>query len=653
MTENTDPRPEPLDLASRDRVAARREELLRLFPEVATEGGRIDFERLKLALGEQVDVGRERYGLNWPGKAEAFRATQRPSLATLRPCPEESVDFDTTQNLIIEGDNLEVLKLLEKSYLGKVKMIYIDPPYNTGNDFIYPDNYAESLQTYLEYTGQVDSERRRFGTNTEAEGRFHSRWLSMMYPRLVIARNLLREDGVIMVSIDDNEMRNILCVMDEVFGEANRCGVFVWEKKRKPSFLSAQMGSVTEYVVAYARARDHAGAFVHGKVEDGKMYPFNNAGNAVTTLVFPANSVRFGFEVGSFEPQDMSKDNIRAELLDPVSVRGWRNEGAFRMRGEWRYSQERLDAFCAAGEEIVIRRAPFRPNYVNRSDRDKKMSNLFTAKGMGCATYEDATEEMRELFGLDVMEYPKPEGLIRILLGAVLQPGDLALDFFAGSGTTAAAVMGLNDGDQGARRFILIQLPEPTRTRREDGSYLDSEAWRAGYSTIAEITKERVRRVIGKMKSQALGALGAEEECSAATGFRVFKLDASGFKPWQAGQSKDAPGLQRQIEDDLDNVLPDRTELDLLYEILLKDGLELTTPIQVLDLCGFRVHSIGEGTLLLCLQEELSLDLVRAMADLKPQRVVCLDRGFAGNDQLKVNAAKIFQTCGVEKFKTV
>lgn len=244
--------PETLDLTSHDAVDPRRQDVLRLFPDVRTEGGKINFDRLRLALGDMVDTGRERYGMTWPGKADCYRAIQTPSLGTLRPCPEESVNFDTTENLIIEGDNLEVLKLLQKSYLGKVKMIYIDPPYNTGNDFIYPDNFSESLQTYLEYTGQVDAEGRKFGTNTETDGRFHSKWMNMMYPRLYLARNLLREDGVIFVSIDDGEIENLIRLCDEIFGEENRVGVITWKNvtDNNPTLITPD----SEFIVCYARA---------------------------------------------------------------------------------------------------------------------------------------------------------------------------------------------------------------------------------------------------------------------------------------------------------------------------------------------------------------------------------------------------------------
>jgi adenine-specific DNA-methyltransferase len=251
MTDDKSNEPEKLDLRSAGPAATRREELARLFPEARTEGGKIDFDQLKRALGETVDAGRERYGLIWPGRAECFKTIQAPSGATLRPAPEESVNFDTTENMIIEGDNLEVLKLLQKSYLGKVKLIYIDPPYNTGNDFIYPDNYAESLQTYLEYTGQVDSEGRKFGTNTDTDGRFHSKWLNMMYPRIYLARNLLREDGVIFVSCDDNEMCNLRALMNEIFGEENFVANCIWQKRYSRENRGA-IGDAHDYITVYA-----------------------------------------------------------------------------------------------------------------------------------------------------------------------------------------------------------------------------------------------------------------------------------------------------------------------------------------------------------------------------------------------------------------
>ena len=258
--------PEKLDLRSQDIAEDKRQEILRLFPEVRTEGGKLDFERLKLVLGEAVDVGKERYGMNWPGKAECFKIIQAPSLGTLRPCLEESVNFDTTENLMIEGDNLEVLKVLQKSYLGKIKMIYIDPPYNTGNEFIYPDHYAESLQTYLEYTGQVDAEGRKFGTNTEADGRFHSKWMNMIYPRLYMARNLLREDGVIFISIDDGELPGLRLIANDVFGEENFIACFIWKSRQNKDNRTVTGASIDhEYILCYGNS-------IRGAARDRSQY---------------------------------------------------------------------------------------------------------------------------------------------------------------------------------------------------------------------------------------------------------------------------------------------------------------------------------------------------------------------------------------------
>ncbi len=621
--------PDKLDLSSARPADEAVQELLRLFPAIRTELNKIDFDRLRLALGEAVDIGKERYGMNWPGKADCFKAIQTPSLGTLRPCPEESVNFDTTENLIIEGDNLEVLKLLQKSYLGKVKMIYIDPPYNTGNDFIYPDNYTETLQTYLEYTGQANSEGKKFGTNLETDGRFHSKWLSMMYPRLFLGRNLLRDDGLLFVSIDDNEIRNLRTICDELFGEENYCGTFVWEKKKKPSFLNANLGIVTEYVVAYSRNRGASPAFIGGKVEQGKMYPFNNTGNPLSILKFPPGTVRFGCRDGNFQPQDMSEGSIHTELLDPLTIRDGKNVEAFRLRGEWRYSQARVDEFVREGAEIVIRKIPFRPNLVNQGDRDKKMSNLLTTKGSGTPTYEDATEELRELFGRDVIEYPKPVGLLETLIGAVTSGQDIVLDYFAGSGTTGHAVLNLNKRDKSARQFLLIQLPEPI----EIGEY----------ATLTELTKERIRRAIKKLQAEDVGRLKLGDDESQVYGFRVFKLAESNFRPWETGVPHDTNALERQLDLSVRHIRQDRSEQDILYEILLKSGYPLTTPVETITIADKAVHSVAGGQLLICLERKLTLELIRAMAGRNPERVVCLDEGFAGNDQLKTNAAHIFE----------
>jgi adenine-specific DNA-methyltransferase len=318
--------PEKLDLHSHDIAEDKRQALLRLFPEIRTEGGEIDFERLKLALGETVDVGKERYGMHWPGKADCFKTLQMPSLGTLRPCPEESVNFDTTENLIIEGDNLEVLKLLQKSYLGKVKMIYIDPPYNTGNDFIYPDDYSESLQTYLEYTGQVDAEGKKFSTNAETDGRFHSKWLNMMYPRLYLARNLLREDGVLLVSIDDNEVENLRKACNEVFGEENSIACVIWQKVYAPKSSAMHFSEDHDYIVIYAR---------HAEIWRPELLPRTEDQDAVYKN--PDNDPR-----GPWRPNNLAARNYYSKGTYSIKCPGGRFIEGPPKGSYWRVSEEKF-----------------------------------------------------------------------------------------------------------------------------------------------------------------------------------------------------------------------------------------------------------------------------------------------------------------------
>jgi adenine-specific DNA-methyltransferase len=612
--------PEPFDLRSLDLAEARRQELLRLFPEIRTEGGKLDFERLKLALGEAVDVGKERYGMNWPGKADCFKVIQAPSLATLRPCPEESVNFATSENLIIEGDNLEVLKLLQKSYLGKVKLIYIDPPYNTGNDFIYPDNYGESMQTYLEYTGQVDAEGRKFGTNSDTDGRFHSKWLNMMYPRLYLARNLLRDDGVIFISIDDNEVDNLRKLGNEIFGEENFLASIVWEKVHTRKNSSKYFSTSHDYVLAYARAKDTWDRLLLPR--EGESAYRNPDGDPK----------------GPWKPDPVSAHNPYSadyEIVKPNGVRLKPPEGRYWAFSEatWRGKVERNEVIWGPGASH-----PMIKRYLSEVQEGLVPVTLFTRQFAGDTA--QAKAELDALLGVDgVMEYPKPSKLIRRLLQISTRPDDIVLDFFAGSGTTAHAVLDLNQQDGGNRKFILVQLPEPTD--------------RADYPTIAEITKERVRRVIQKLNDEDAGKLPLNEGQPQDRGFRVFKLAESNFTPWNAAVAHDAQALAQQLELHIDHIRDGRTVEDLLYEILLKSGFPLTTPVETLTLAGTPVCRVAGGALLLCLEQGLTLELIRAMAEQKPERVVCLDEGFAGNDQLKANAVQIFKTKGVTSFKTV
>ena len=499
------------------------QKLKQLFPEVFTES-KIDFEKLKQVLGEYVEDSNERYNFTWNGKGRALRLSQTPSLGTLRPCKEESKDWDTTQNLYIEGDNLEVLKLLQKSYYGKVKMIYIDPPYNTGKDFVYKDDFHDSLENYKRITGQVDGNGNPISTNTETSGRYHTDWLNMMYPRLRLARNLLRDDGVIFISIDDNELFNLKKICDEIFGEDNYVTEFAWEKKKKPSFLHRNVGKLNDYILCYVKNALTSKAFSVETTTEGKKYPFNNAGNGLTTLTFPAGSVKFNMPDGVVQPQDMSEGAIITRLLDTVHISNGRNSNSFRLEGEWRYSQTKLNEIVANSEEIIISKIPFRPNHVKKGGEVKKMKNVLSPVHYQMETNEDATQQLVDLFGVALFDNPKPVKLLKYLIRAVTYDTSDAviLDFFSGSATTAHAVMQLNAEDGGNRKFIMVQLPEPTDEK--------SEAYKAGYKNICEIGKERIRRAGEKIKEENKDKEGIE---NLDVGFKVFKLDTSNIRKWQ------------------------------------------------------------------------------------------------------------------------
>jgi len=618
--------PEKLDLRSHDIVADKRAELLRLFPEVRTEGDKIDFDKLRLALGEAVDVGRERFGLTWPGKAACFKAIQTLSLGTLRPAPEESVNFDTTENLIIEGDNLEVLKLLQKSYLGKVKMIYIDPPYNTGNDFIYPDDYSESLRTYLEYTGQVDAEGKRFSTNTDTDGRFHSKWLNMMYPRLYLARNLLREDGVIFISCDDNEVHHLRSLMNEVFGEENFLATIIWEKVHTRKNSSKYFSVSHDYILAYSRQKESWDRVLLPR-EDLRAYQN------------PDNDPKGPWKLDPVTAHNPYSANY--VIVKPNGVRLSPPPGRY-----WAFSEQTwLEK--VRNNEVVWNEGdsyPMIKRYLSEVQEGLVPVTLFTRKFAGDTA--SAKRELDELIGSPgVMEYPKPSTLILRLLQISTRSSDIILDFFAGSGTTAHAVLELNKQDGGNRKFILVQLPEPVDP--------ESPAGKAGFKTIADICKERVRRVIRKLDEQDAGQLDLEGGRKQDRGFRVFKLAESNFKVWDADAAKDAESLARQLELHVDHMREGRSEQDILFELLLKSGFPLTTPVETRTLAGKTVYRVADGAMLICLERELTLEAIRAMAAEKPARVVCLDAGFAGNDQLKANAVQTFKTAGVAKFQTV
>jgi adenine-specific DNA-methyltransferase len=637
--------PEKLDLKSMDLAADKQAELLRLFPEIRTEGGKIDFDRLKLALGKTVDVGRERYGLTWPGKADCFKTIQAPSLGTLRPARDESVNFDTTENLIIEGDNLEVLKLLQKSYLGKVKMIYIDPPYNTGNDFIYPDNFGENLQTYLEYTGQIDSEGRKFGTNTETDGRFHSKWLNMMYPRLYLARNLLAPNGVIFVSVDDSEAMGLKQLMNEIFGEENfNSQIIVQSNKRGQTYKD--IAKQHEYIFMFS-VSEELEIFELDKV-DGAL-PFTDSRGSYDLWELRNRNPKFGrhnrpnlffpIYVCPQETDESGYARISVEQKSGfvIEVLPRNSEGGDSC---WRWAKDTVKSGAIGWPCPDLCARQTRDGKWNIYERSRK--NTTKAKSMWTENdviSEQGTVELGVLGLAGHFDHPKPIGLIKKCLQIGLGKDEIVLDFFAGSGTTAHAVMELNGQDAGKRRFVLVQLPEPTDT--------------AEFKTIADVTKERVRRAAKGIDKDQSAKLDLSNAGNQDRGFRVFKLDQSNFLGWDAGASADAEALGKQLDLSIDHVRQGRSEDDLLYELLLKSGFPLTTHVEKLTLASKSVFSIGGGVFLICLERELTTEVIKAMAEMKPSRVVCLDDGFRGNDQLKTNAVLTFKAKGVAKFQTV
>lgn len=650
---------EKLDLTSMDIKEQQIEKLKELFPEAFTEGNKIDWDRLRRTLGEQIDAGKERYGMNWPGKADCFRTIQQPSIATLVPAREESVDFDTTQNLFIEGDNLEALKLLQKSYLGKVKVICMDPPYNTGSDFIYPDNYAESLDTYLAYTGQVDSEGRKFATNTEIDGRFHSKWLNMMYPRLFLAKNLLREDGVIFVHIDDNEVHNLRMLLNEIFGEENILAQFVW--RTDGNFDNqAKVKNCHEYIVAYCK---NLNFFSHPPVIDpsvdssSKLYkeeirntivkngPANPVSKIVLPVGFPAD-----FEKGRIEKRDYAWPRYLNEAI--VEDNKLKNETT--IESGWSSKDLALEFIKGGlqpildgkGQETVFVITKTGALEVIKKRKENHSHVISVLTNLGNTQTTSATLKKENIH----FDYPKPIQLEKYLLSMNEGEEFVALDLFGGSGTIGQAVLELNSQKSNTSpkriKFIVVQLPVPCD--------VESPSYKVGCKSIADVAKERIRRVIQKIKKEHSENpdMFKGDISKLDLGFKVFKLSKSNFNIWDANVEKTPEAIGRQLELHINHISAEASQEAILYELLLKSGLNLTTPIEQLALEGKTVFSIAEGGLLICLDKHLTNEVIKAMAERKPSRVICLDEGFQDNDQLKTNAVQIMKSKDVV-FRTV
>jgi len=598
------------------------EQLKQLFPNVFSEG-KIDFEALKSELGEFTDTDNERYQFTWNGKEQAKRIATTPTLGTLRPASEESVNWDTTENIYIEGDNLEVLKLLQKSYFGKVKMIYIDPPYNTGKDFVYKDDFKDNLANYQRLTGQKDDKGNPLTTNTDSSGRYHSNWLNMMYPRLKLARNLLKDDGVIFISIDDNEIHNLRKICDEVFGEMNFIAEIIWKKRSTPP-NDRIIGAQHEYILAFAKSENKALNLRTRTPEQLARYknPDNHPKGPWMAGDLMAN-VKGGRYVNS----------LNYPIINPQTNK----EHYPSSNGNWRFNQERMKELINNNEIYFGENGDGRPK-LKRFLSEVKSGITWTTLWDFAPLNTIASSEMTEIFGnLTTFENPKPTGLIKYLIEAGLKNDEVVLDFFSGSATTADAIIQLNTKDDGKRKFILVQIPEQTPQK--------SEAYKAGYETIAEIGKERIRRAAKKIKEE-------HPDTQADLGFKVFKLDTSNIKKWQPNLDD----LETDLLSAVDNILPDRTSQDLLFEVLIKYGLPLTLPIEQINIQNngqtYQAWNVANNALIACFDENLTIEAVQAIAALStPEnpvlRVVFRDTSFQ-NDITKTNSIQRLKQAGIE-----
>jgi len=588
--------------------------LLKILPEVFTEG-KIDTEKLKLAIGEDLNILDERYVLNWAGKSEAFKALQTPTTATLVPDKSESVNFDTTENIFIEGENLEVLKILQKSYYGKIKMIEIDPPYNTGSDsFIYPDRFSESKDDYLKRIGDKDEEgfllkEGLFRKNSKDSGHYHSNWLSMMYPRLFLARNLLRDDGVIFVHIDDNEVHNLRMIMNEVFGEENFLGIIVWKKKTNGNNMGF-IPPVHDYIVVFSKIASESCLLgfplTQEYIDNNFSNPDNDKRGLWTTSDLSANHKGPYFPITN--PQT-------GAIFYPPEGRYW----VFNQKEvEKRIKEERI-IFGKSGSSRPVQKIFLS----EKKSLRRKAESWWDKHGMN----EDGTAEIGELLGTKVFVHSKPILTIKQLCNIATDNEDIILDFFSGSATTAHAVLDLNKQDNGNRKFILVQLPEKCSE--------DSEAFKSGYKTIADIGKERIRRVIKKLNESDEGKLDLTNGNKQDRGFKSFKLRPSNFKIWRT--TIDSPEeLAKQVDAFVDPTKEGTTEEKMLYELLLKTGRDLNSSVEKC-ICGKADYYVVNGGEMVVVLSNINDALIKEIITKKPQKVIALDKLFEGNDQMKTN----------------
>lgn len=619
-------------------------QLSELAPEAIADG-KIDVEKLKELLdGDAADDGTERFGLFWPGKKRALRAAQEPTTATLRPDIENSKDWDTTKNVFIEGDNLEVLKILQKHYHAKVKMFYIDPPYNTGKDFVYPDNYKEGLDTYLEWTRQVNEEGRKVSSNSETEGRFHSNWLNMMYPRLKLARNLLTDDGVIFISIDDHEQENLKRICNEIFGERNFVVQIVWTNKEGGgSSDSKTFKRKHEYILVFARNIELLD--IHG-------LPVSNESRYTMTDEYESTRGKFYTQkLGMGTIQYSQSLDYPIQTPDGATVLPADNNGG--RRACWRWSEQKFK-WGIENDYIVFRKnkdgiwivytkqylnADNQGNIIDRTQRPSSVIDSFSTT--------QASKGMQKIFdGVDYFDYTKPVDLLKQLISIGSDPDSTILDFFSGSGTTAHAVMQLNAEDHGTRKHIQVQLPEPTDE--------ESVAYKEGFRNISEIARERIRRAGKRIKSDN-SAIMAERVTPLDLGFRSYKLIDTNFSKWRLSSDIETGDLEQHLLDLRDSRSDGSgTQDDLLTEILVKQGFSLSEDTLAANIDGLDVRMVHDADneiavlAYLDVSTKPSLDQLRALADESPTRIIVLEDAFQGDDDLKTNLAQICKSRSIE-----
>ena len=646
-----------LDLTSADGVQLNLDALYQIVPSCFTEARDpktgelkrvVNFDALRQLLGDDaVDESRETYEFRWVGKDAAKAEAARAIDKTLRPVVEDSVDWDNTKNLYIEGDNLEVLKLLQRSYMGKVKMIYIDPPYNTGNDFVYHDDFAMSSDEYDEASGAVDELGNRYVKNAETSGRFHSDWCNMIYPRLMVARSLLSEDGVIFISIDDNEVTNLKMICDEVFGESNFIDIFNWAKTETPENLSKKSKQIIEYILCYQKVQVSDVKFKGIKKISVSSNGLLNQPNKFKPLVFPANVVKTAINDGIIKAGSYGTDSYDVNLLEDTEVKGGLFVKPVILEAKFKWSQENLEAEIKRGTKIRIQTMKFSPSYEKQEYDAEVPANLINSK-VGVHTNEVAGTYQESLFGEKVFNFPKPNSLIEYLFGFNEDEKEpmIVMDFFSGSATTADAVMRLNSKRSNNKyRYILVQLQENLHDSLKNASTQSAKQIIQNAINLCDnhnqpcnlctVAKERIRRAAVKIKEES--PLTTQ---NLDTGFRVFRLDDSNFNPGV----KAAPNEYDQEMLDLfaDNIKSDRTDLDLLFGSILAWGLQLDLPMTTEEVDGCKIYTVNDGDLVACFAEKVTDNVIEAMAEKEPLRVLFRDACFDSDDK-KINLFETFK----------